>query len=42
MAIITINRVQEEVSASAADTLTASVKADVEVAYGQVTIGYKF
>jgi hypothetical protein len=39
---ITITGVQEKVSASAADTLTASVKADIEVAYGQMTIGFKF
>jgi len=39
---INITGVQEKVSASAADTLTASVKADIEVAYGQVTVGYKF
>jgi len=31
-----------EVLADGTETLTASVKADVEVAYGQVTIGYKF
>jgi len=31
-----------EVLADGTETLTATVKADIEVAYGQVTIGYKF
>jgi hypothetical protein len=38
---ITITGVQERISESS-DTLTATVKADVEAAYGQMTIGFKF
>ena len=37
---ITINNILEDEAGS--KTFTSSVKADVEVAYGQVTVGYKF
>ena len=37
---ITITGIQEDQAGS--KTFTSSVKADVEVAYGQVTVGYKF
>jgi len=39
---ITINNILEQTNAGGTDTFTSSVKADVEVAYGQVTVGYKF
>ena len=37
---ITITGIQEDQAGS--KTFTSSVKADVEVAYGQVTVGFKF
>jgi len=37
---ITINNILEDEAGS--KTFTSSVKADIEVAYGQVTVGYKF
>ena len=37
---ITINNILEDEAGS--KTFTSTVKADVEVAYGQVTVGYKF
>ena len=38
---ITIKNILED-DGNGTDTFTSSVKADIEVAYGQVTIGYKF
>ena len=38
---ITIKNIKED-DENGTDTFTSTVKADVEVAYGQVTIGYKF
>jgi len=39
---INIVNIKEQTNAGGTDTFTSSVKADVEVAYGQVTIGFKF
>jgi hypothetical protein len=39
---ITIKNIKEQTNAGGTDTFTSSVKADIEVAYGQVSIGYKF
>ena len=39
---ITILNIKEQTNAGGTDTFTSSVKADIEVAYGQMTIGYKF
>ena len=39
---INILNIKEQTNAGGTDTFTSSVKADIEVAYGQMTVGYKF